>query len=627
MKQLAALLVFYFTVNLCNGQSVIDSIKVNTGTIFEQERLLDKTLLYIDSSSSLSVSEVLQKPFSRLNKLRGHRKLPPRLISCTFYLKIFLANTSGTPFSGYLLPGFNFRNFDIYKTGQGIVKLNNTGPINGYKKFTLSPGESGYILVKLLPLKNDFNSINPVLINVAYSDTYLQYITSEKSDLQIFGLVLSGILLMMILFMFTNYWFSKKVEFLHNAGYSLCMFLLIFLNSILVRSLSGFKNLYYSYIDFFLLVAGVIFYIAFTRKFLDTKNKDVLLEKILKYSERFVLALLGVYTYLNFFTETYLPQYYLENFMKFFILAIGLAFIFLALKRKDKLFNFIAAGNAALVLFSVISLVLILAKVKVTEIYTSSLFYYNTGIVFELAFFLLGLTYKNRSELIRGIKEQEALKQEAEKAEFETKIAVMTAQQDERNRISADMHDDLGAGMTTIRLYSELAKTKLKDHSIPEIEKISSAANELLSKMNAIIWSMSSSNDSLGNMIAYIRSYALEYFEDTGITCKIEIAENLPNVQVMGEMRRNVFLVVKEALNNILKHAHATEVNIKLTRVKNSLTLYIHDNGRGIDVQNIRQFGNGLKNMEKRMKDMGIEFRIENKNGTLITIHRNVKSF
>ncbi|MBK7122864.1 MAG: hypothetical protein IPH68_08640 [Chitinophagaceae bacterium] len=189
------------------------------------------------------------------------------------------------------------------------------------------------------------------------------------------------------------------------------------------------------------------------------------------------------------------------------------------------------------------------------------------------------------------------------------------------------MHDDLGAGMTTISLYSELAKTKLKDNPIPEIDKISSSANELLNKMNAIIWSMSSSNDSLNNMIGYIRSYAQEYFENTGVTCRISIPDNLPNIEVIGEIRRNVFLVVKEALNNILKHAKATEVSITLERVEGGLSLFIHDNGKGIDLSAIRQFGNGLKNMKKRMQDIDIDFRIENKNGTLITLHRKIAAF
>jgi signal transduction histidine kinase len=186
------------------------------------------------------------------------------------------------------------------------------------------------------------------------------------------------------------------------------------------------------------------------------------------------------------------------------------------------------------------------------------------------------------------------------------------------------MHDDLGAGVTAIRLYSELAKKRLGNEVIPEIEKISSSANELLNNMNAIIWTMSSSNDTFHNMVAYIRSYAQEYFENTGINCHIYIEENIPNIAVSGEVRRNVYMVVKEALNNILKHSKATEVNISLKREKEGLSLYIQDNGTGIDFEKLRRFGNGLINMKKRMEKMHILFSIENNNGTLVTLHTRV---
>jgi len=183
------------------------------------------------------------------------------------------------------------------------------------------------------------------------------------------------------------------------------------------------------------------------------------------------------------------------------------------------------------------------------------------------------------------------------------------------------MHDELGAGITAIRLYSELAKSKTEKEVMPEIEKISDSANELLTNMNAIIWAMSSNNDSLENMVAYIRSYSQEYFENTGIKCKINIMEGLPDIVVWGEFRKNVFLVIKETLNNILKHSKATEVTITLTKVQGGLSLYVQDNGMGINLEKVRRFGNGLKNMKKRMDEMNIQFSIENNNGTLITLH------
>ncbi len=628
MKRIASLLFFYFIVSFCKGQVAADSFAVSVSSITERSNLLKHSLLYIDSSSSLTAAAALQKTFIPFKIYNAPKKIRPGLVTYTFFLKLLLYNQGTQEISGYINPGTYFEHFELYKVNQlATQQIRNNDSISGYRKIKLAPGETSLVLIELKPLKNDINNINPVFITENHISDYKTYIARNKTDLQIYSLVLSGILLMMILFMATNFMISKKREFLYNSLYSFCMFLLVFLNAVLGKTSSNFTSFYFSYFDFFLLVTGTVFYISFTRKFLDTKTDYILLEKILKYCQQFVLLLLGIYTILNFFTKSYLPQYYLENLMRIFILIIGLIFIYQALKQRNRLLTYIAAGNAMLVIFSIISFLLMVFKVRPTGIYFSALFYYNTGIAFELIFFLLGLTYKNRNELIKGIKEQEALKLDAKKKEYETQIAVIKAQQEERNRISADMHDDLGAGMTTISLYSELAKTKLIDNPIPEIEKISSSANELLNKMNAIIWSMNSSNDSLGNMIAYIRSYALEYFEDTGIKCNISIPQNLPTIEVIGEIRRNVFLVIKEALNNILKHAKATEVNITLVKVEDGLTLFIQDNGSGINMDDVRPFGNGLKNMKKRMEDIHVDFKIENRNGTLITIHRKIQSF
>lgn len=627
MKQFVTLLALLFTSCYCYAQVSVDTSRFFVINQTGQTSLVSKTQLFIDNTSQLTLPEILSQPFTPLSDYRKRARIPQALLTYPFYLKIHIANTSDKTVSGYFFPGIFYARIDLYKTGQLLEKMLNADSVTGYRKLTLAPGEQSSYLVALKLSKNDFNQINPQFINAESFPKYMTDTVGYKSDIQIYGFILSGVLFMMILFMFTNYIISRKIEFIYNLLYSICMFVLMFLNSYLLKTTSDFTYFYYSYFDFFVLVMGFAFYITFIRKFLNTKTRYELLDRLLKYGTRFIILLLAAYTILHFFTETYMPQYYLENTMKIFSLGVGVAFIFLALKKRDRLFTYIAAGNAALIFFLSISLVIILLNTKTYSFFSSALVHYNTGVVIELAFFLMGLTYKNRHELIMGIKQQEALKLEAEKQEYETQIAVIKAQQEVRNRISADMHDDLGAGMTTISLYSELAKSKMSDNPIPEIDKISSSANELLNKMNAIIWSMSSSNDSLGNMIAYIRSYALEYFEDTGITCKINIPENLPNIEVIGEIRRNVFLVVKEALNNILKHAKATEVDINLTRVEDGLTLYIQDNGVGIDFEKLRQFGNGLKNMKKRMADFDIEFNIENKNGTLITMHRKIEKF
>ena len=255
-----------------------------------------------------------------------------------------------------------------------------------------------------------------------------------------------------------------------------------------------------------------------------------------------------VITYIYFGTGYIFIGKIIENGMKILALAVGIVFIILSLREKDKLMRFLAIGSAGQIIFSIISLVLILTHTTDGSLLTTALFYFELSIVVAVFFFLLGLTYKNRHDLIEKTKEKEAMKLEVEKKSFETQLAVIKAQQEERNRISADMHDDLGAGMTTIRLFSELAKTKMGENIIPEIEKISASSNELLNKMNAIIWSMSSSNDSLGNMVAYVRSYALEYFENTGIDCRITIPESLPELEVSGRNKKKCFFSSKRGI-------------------------------------------------------------------------------
>ena len=233
----------------------------------------------------------------------------------------------------------------------------------------------------------------------------------------------------------------------------------------------------------------------------------------------------------------------------------------------------------------------------------------------SLFFFLAGLSYKNRRQIIEQTRERERLKMENERKEFEKQMAVLTAQQEERNRISTDMHDELGSGMTHIRLMSEIAKNKMKQNTPSEIEKISQSADDVLNKMNAIIWSMNSKNDSLGNLISYIRAYAIEYLEGTFVKCKVNIPDSIPEKELSGDKRRNIFLCVKETLNNMLKHSKATELSIDI-KSNETLIIKIHDNGSGIDFQKIRQFGNGLQNIDRRMKSIGGDFEIKNNNGT-----------
>ena len=207
---------------------------------------------------------------------------------------------------------------------------------------------------------------------------------------------------------------------------------------------------------------------------------------------------------------------------------------------------------------------------------------------------------------------------------MEKQLASLEKQQaieKERTRIASDMHDDLGAGLSRIKFLSESIglKKQQKQPIEEDVIKIREYSHEMIDKMGEIVWALNEKNDSLNDLFSYIRVYAVSYLSQNGIECKIELPDSKPDVFVSGEFRRNIYLTIKEALHNVVKHAQATSVTI-IGKITNGLELTIRDNGIGFDKNNIRQFSNGITNMNNRIKDIQGKIEISDKEGTQIKV-------
>jgi ligand-binding sensor domain-containing protein/signal transduction histidine kinase len=194
----------------------------------------------------------------------------------------------------------------------------------------------------------------------------------------------------------------------------------------------------------------------------------------------------------------------------------------------------------------------------------------------------------------------------------------------ERARIARDLHDQLGANLTQVALLGELAEA---DKNLPgEVEshaqQISSTARETTRSLDEIVWAVNPSNDTLEGLANYACKYAQEYAALAGLPCRVDFPAQLPATIIPPEVRHNVFLAFKEAVHNVVKHARASEVWIRLRLQPECFILEVEDNGRGLDKQSINQNRNGLRNMEKRMADIGGEFSISvgANGGTLVRL-------
>lgn len=186
---------------------------------------------------------------------------------------------------------------------------------------------------------------------------------------------------------------------------------------------------------------------------------------------------------------------------------------------------------------------------------------------------------------------------------LEKKIAIDA----ERNRISADMHDEIGSGITHIALLSELIQNQQKEgvELKNDIHMIATSARSLVQSMSEIIWAMNPQNDTLENLLAYTREQSQRYFESFEILFDISFPDAVPDIRLNNEQRRNLYLVTREALNNALKHSGANAIQLKLTITGTACCFTVSDNGKGIRERMNRPGSNGLTNMKKRMSEIG----------------------
>jgi signal transduction histidine kinase/ligand-binding sensor domain-containing protein len=179
----------------------------------------------------------------------------------------------------------------------------------------------------------------------------------------------------------------------------------------------------------------------------------------------------------------------------------------------------------------------------------------------------------------------------------------------ERARIAQDLHDDLGASLTRVSLLSELVKADKDNPGQVETHasKISQSARQTVRALEEIVWALRPGSDSLQSLIEYIAHFASELFEGDRAHCRLDLQHELPQRSLPPEMRHNLFLIVKEALTNALKHAGAKEVRVQARAEEDWLEFLVEDDGRGFRPLEAVRAGKrqGLGNMQHRAETIG----------------------
>jgi signal transduction histidine kinase len=191
------------------------------------------------------------------------------------------------------------------------------------------------------------------------------------------------------------------------------------------------------------------------------------------------------------------------------------------------------------------------------------------------------------------------------------------AVEQERMRIAQDIHDDLGARLTQIAFLSEMTAGEIgtEGKAGGRMEKIAQGSRQAIRSLEEIVWAVNPRKDALPHLVDYLSHYANEFFRPTDIRCRQDLPLSIPEIPLPADIRHHLFLACKEALNNVHKHARASEVWLRLEVAEGSLTVMIEDNGVGFAPPAAASTGNGLPNLRTRLATLGGRCEIEAKPG------------
>ncbi|MBS1526565.1 MAG: hypothetical protein JST19_12995 [Bacteroidetes bacterium] len=203
-----------------------------------------------------------------------------------------------------------------------------------------------------------------------------------------------------------------------------------------------------------------------------------------------------------------------------------------------------------------------------------------------------------------------------QRIEYEKELAI----QEERHRISSEIHDDIGAGLSALKLY-----TSYQDEGKSQREHITDMVNDLAAKIREVIWSLNTENDLVEDLLLFIQANYRKLFEFTAIDLQVNIPDHIPDIRLSGFIRRNIYLIVKEAGQNIIKHSRATRAELSFDISAKYLIINISDNGVGIDNEKIKNHpvkntGMGMRNIRERAAGIGGRLMIRSGDGTAISL-------
>ncbi len=606
---------------------------------FHNEIILPENLsCFIDSTHELSISQIRQinfnVPYSSFSA-----QLNQNPLKRAFWLKFNLHNNADTSFWLYIYTG-TIDYTDVYfispghepehvqggylrsvKSNSYVEKTSATLPLH------LQAHQSGEIFVRLVQWTEEY-SFNGIEI-YDRSSMYASYASDyENNRLSVFfEIIFQGFLLCQLLYVLFQWMIIRRPEYLYYFFYLLTLSLYFFSkyeSDYGIYFLFSRYPLLKVYLNKTLIILPYFFYFRFVRSFLEMYDNYPHLNKWIIRIEYFLLAYLVFDFAFIIITLNVKLQREFYTYVLIIIFTLAASFIFYLFKKRQALIYYILSGSLFVGLGNIIGLILtyLSDNENIDFGVPNKLIFSQVGILLEILCFTAGLSYKSKSAEKEKIKSQEKLIEQLKANE-----ALQSKMQNIRNKIAQDLHDDIGSTLSSISILSNIAlKEKNATQTFEAMSEIKDSSINLMEKMDDIVWSINPRNDSLENLLLRIKRFAITLFEAKNIDYNIAIHEDVNGVKLPMDYRQHIYLILKEAINNLVKYAEATKAIIDVNFQDKMLSIEVRDNGKGFSVhENLS--GNGILSMKNRAELMEAALKINSikDKGTSVTLEIKIK--
>lgn len=583
----------------------------------------------IDDTGELNLEDAIAMPFTdslkdgitALNKINPRRKLWVRFdITADSSLSTPLAMRS-TKFSHvrtYQLSGGRVDSSDVGLADIGHMHLEDYD--ESVVELNLTPGEKTTVVLSISH-NNRSTRIYSIFVQIdteeAFKNNHIAYRPGKFYEAHFF-IFFCGLLIFQLLYVLLQWYLVRRIEYLYYVLYIASIFVYFYARFSVYFAES--KNM--ALIDAklmismndILLILPSFFYFRFARHFVELAVTDPKLGRQFRLGEWILVAgmvVIGLMQTIPNDWNKLLPIWLLLIFQ--FIFAIySLARI---ARQRRTIARFLVAGSCMALLGHLLANAL-------PFVYSSDwpfepIVISMIGLLFELVIFNTGLLFKAKEA-----ETEKVMAQRAYITELQNREKLKEEYRRSRDRISSDLHDDIGSTLSSIGIYNYAAQQKLIEGEPIDhlLSNISRSTSEAMSAMSDLVWTTNPGNDSNDKLVARIRAFAFEILEACNCSFSTEVDPEFLKLQLNQIQRKNILLIFKEAANNTAKHANASKCSLRISHLgRGPFSMVYSDNGRGFDPT--ASTGNGMHTMKKRAKELGGDLEIKSsEKGTCIIL-------